>query len=112
MARETQLSDEARTLQVMEVQATKHTRGRRICFTGHLGLARSEYQRIVEDAGMHFEKSVGYGLHYLCTNGDWTAGSLKGAKKSRKLAKAESLGVKIINEKQLLDLLSLPDDDD
>lgn len=110
MARETQQSDEARTLQVLEISPTKHTRGKRICFTGHLGLARSEYQRIVEDAGMRFEKTVGYGLHYLCTNGDWTPGSLKGATKSKKLQKAEKLGVKIIGEKQLLELLSLPDD--
>lgn len=111
MARETQQSDEARTLQVLEVRPTKHTRGKSICFTGHLGLARSEYQRIVEDAGMYFEKSVGRGLNYLCTNGDWTSGSLKGQTKSRKLRKAEDMGVKIIGEKQLLELLSLPEDE-
>jgi NAD-dependent DNA ligase len=111
MARETDLSDVARTLDVLEPVPTKYTQGKRICFTGHLGLPRDQYQRLVEQAGMVVEKNVSWGLHFLCTNKDWTSGSLKGAKKSRKLVKAEQQGTKIIDEKELLDLLSKTDDD-
>ena len=112
MARETELSDLARTLDVLEPVPTKHTRGKRIVFTGHLGLPRDQYQEIVEKAGMVFEKRVAWGVHFLCTNGDWTKNSLKGAKKSIKFIKAEDQGVTIIGEKQLIELLSKTDDDD
>jgi NAD-dependent DNA ligase len=109
MARENEMSDEARTLQVLEPVPTKWTRGKRIAFTGHLGLPRDDYQRIVEMAGMTFEKAVTWGVNYLCTNKVWTTGSIDGTK-SNKLRKAEQMGVKIINEKQLLDLLTKSDE--
>jgi NAD-dependent DNA ligase len=110
MARETELSDVARTLSVMEPVPTKHTRGKRICFTGHLGLPRNQYQEIIEQAGMVFEKRVAWGLNYLCTNSDWTKGSIKGSA-SKKFEQAQRFNVRIINEEQLLELLSKTDDD-
>ena len=105
----TELSDVAKTLQVMEPVPTKHTRGKSVCFTGHLGLPRGEYKKIVEAAGMRFEDRVFWGLDYVCTNSDWN-GLAEGAKVSNKFQKAKQYHVKIINESQLLDLLSKTDD--
>lgn len=104
MARETELTDVTKTMQVLEVVPTKWTRGKRVAFTGHLSVTRDEYAKILADAGMIFEKSVVWGTNILVTNRDWNSGAVDGGK-SNKLRKAESMGVKIMNEEQFHDLL-------
>lgn len=70
--------------------------GKSFCFTGALSLPRKEAQNLVESKGGVVKSSVAKGLDYLVTN-DPHSGSSKNKK-------ANSLGVKIIDEQQFLDL--------
>lgn len=110
MAKENDNSNLAKTLEVLEPIPTKYTIGKSIAFTGHLSLTRERYQQLCEQAGMRFEKAVRYGLTYLCTNRDWNSGSTAEPGKSNKLRKAEEMGVKVISEQKLLDLLTKTED--
>lgn len=93
---------------VME-PAGRPLKGMRICLTGHLSKERSEWVKLIEQAGGIFHKSVGYNTTHLCTNADWSKGSING-KVSSKYAKAQQHGVKIINEQDLVNLLVKEDE--
>jgi len=103
MARINELTDMATIVEVMEVQNA--LRGKRFSITGHLGRPRKEIVAIIEQAGGVFDKAPVWGTNYLITNNDWNKGSTitKGA--SRKLLKAQDIGVKILSEQEFYDML-------
>jgi NAD-dependent DNA ligase len=103
MTRVTETTDFLKIVSVME-PAGKPLKGMRICVTGHLSVSREEWVKLIEQAGGIFHKSVVYGTTHLCTNADWSKGSING-KVSSKYIKAQQFGVKIINEQALVDLL-------
>jgi len=72
--------------------------GSSFCVTGSLtSMGRKEFQAIVIDRGGIAKDTVSEGLTYLVTNDKDTG--------SKKNAKAEKLGVKIINEEEFLNLI-------
>lgn len=62
--------------------------GRRVAFTGTLSVTRTEFTRLLEDAGAYVAGSVSGTTDYL----------IVGDKPGSKLAKATSLGIKVISE--------------
>jgi len=104
MARVSEQTDYWEVLNVMEIPS-ETLRGMRISITGHLSKTRDEVVKIIEDAGGVFDKAPIYGTRYLLTNGDWSEGSTVQAGASRKLLKAQELGVRVIGEKAFIDLI-------
>lgn len=105
MARTNDLTDVVTCLQVMEVD--KVLRGKSFSITGHLSKPRHEIVALIEQAGGRFDSTPSYGTTFLVTNADWTPGSTVGSKSS-KFEKAQRMGLKIISEQRLLDMLSAP----
>lgn len=70
----------------------------KICITGELSEPRKHYQDLIESKGHTFASSVTKDLNYLVAADPFSGSS--------KLAKAEKNGIKIIDEEQLLELLS------
>jgi len=70
--------------------------GKTILFTGTLSKPRDEFEKMAEDAGAKLLSSVTKNLDYLVV----------GEKAGSKLTKAEKLGITILDENALLDLLS------
>jgi NAD-dependent DNA ligase len=103
MARHNETSDFLDVVAVMEPTG-KPLKGMRICISGHLSKDRSSWVELIEQAGGIFHKSIVYGTTHLCTNADWSEGSING-KVSSKYAKAQQFGVKIINEATLLEMI-------
>jgi NAD-dependent DNA ligase len=96
------MTDLATVIEVMEV--TGAFTGKRFSITGHLGRKREDIVKIIETAGGHFDKQPEWGTHYLITNKDWTARTVKqGA--SKKLLRAQERGTKIISEQAFYDML-------
>jgi NAD-dependent DNA ligase len=91
-------------LDVMEI--TGVLRGKSFSITGHLGLPRDQVVAIIERAGGTFHKTPTYGTTYLVTNLDWNEGSTVASGTSRKLIKAREMGIKILSEKQLHDMIT------
>lgn len=80
-------------------------RGKRVSFTGHMGMTREEMVKFISDHGGTFDERPKYGTTFLVTNRDWNKGSTVTAKKSSKLIDAERNGVKIISEKDLVQMV-------
>jgi NAD-dependent DNA ligase len=98
-------TDAANTWAVMDVMdVTNALKGQRVCFTGHLGLARHELVRIIEKAGGECHDDVKSHTTILVTNRDFTKGTVSG-NKSNKIRKAEQYRVKILSEQQFIDLI-------
>ncbi len=76
-------------------EAAGPLQGRRVLFTGTLGMPRSEAQRLAEEAGAVIASSVSRRLDYL----------VAGDKPGSKLDKARSLGVAVLDEQGFLALL-------
>ena len=102
MARNNERTDVVKMLTVMEVE-NRVLYGKSVCITGHLSRPRKEIEELIVQAGGRPEKAVRYGLSYLVTNEDWSKGTVE--KVSSKYAKAQKLGVKIISEQALLDMI-------
>lgn len=69
--------------------------GRSFCITGTLSKTRNEFHKIIEDNGGVVAKGVSGKLNYLVVGEDYGS----------KLDKAESLGVKTIDEKTFLKMI-------
>jgi NAD-dependent DNA ligase len=104
MAKQTESTDILNVMAVNE-DTSNALRGKRVSFTGHLGLTRDEMVKFIEANGGRFDESPKYGTHYLVTNREWNKGSTITEKKSRKLIAAEQNGVKILSEKEFLDMV-------
>lgn len=102
MAHVSELTNVATVAEVMEVEDA--FKGKRFSVTGHLSVTRDRFVELVEKAGGVFDKAPTYGTTYLVTNADWTPNSTVGTK-SKKFEKAQKLGIRIISEKQFLDML-------
>ena len=105
MARENENTNILNVMMVNEDTSTA-LRGKRVSFTGKLGMTRDEMVKFIAAHGGTFDEAPRWGTTYLVTNRDWNKGSTVTPTKSNKLIKAESLGVKIISEKELIDLVS------
>ena len=68
-----------------------------ICITGALSKGRKEYQQLIEEAGHIFAPSITKSVTHLCVS-DKSEGSTK-------TAKAEKLGIPVIDEAGLIELL-------
>lgn len=104
MAKET---EQTAILNVMALNedTSEALRGKRVSFTGHLGMTRTEMVKFIQDHGGTFDERPKWGTHFLVTNRDWNKGSTVTEKKSSKLIEAEKLGVKIISEKDLVEMV-------
>jgi DNA ligase (NAD+) len=78
------------------VERTGPLAGVRVCVTGTLSRPRSEVQKLIEDAGGTFEKSVKKGTNFLVAGADVGETKLKDAQKK---------GVRVIDEPALERLL-------
>jgi DNA ligase (NAD+) len=68
--------------------------GMSFCLTGAMSKPRAQIEKMIEEAGGSAKSSVGSGLTFLVTN-DTASGSAKNLK-------AQKLGIKIINEAELM----------
>ena len=104
MAKET---EQTAILNVMALNedTSEALRGKRVSFTGHLGMTRAEMVKFIQDHGGVYDERPKWGTTYLVTNRDWNKGSTVTAKKSSKLIEAEKLGVKVISEKELVEIV-------
>jgi len=105
MAKQNESTDILNVMMVNE-DTSNALRGRGVSFTGHMGMTRDEMVKYIEAHGGHFDPTPRRGTSYLVSNGDWNKGSTITPKKSRKVLAAEQLGIKVITEKQLVDLVS------
>lgn len=86
-------------------------RGKRVSFTGHLGMTRADMVKFIQDHGGVYDETPKWGTTYLVTNREWNKGSTATEKagsskpKSKKLIEAEKNGVKIISEKDLVEMV-------
>lgn len=103
MAKKGEKSDIWKVIDVME--PGRCLAGKSFSITGHLGLARDEVVRIIEQAGGRFEERPVSGVTYLVTNKSWNRGTTAEPNCSLKLRKAMDNGVKVIDEQQLIDML-------
>lgn len=76
-----------------------------ICITGHMGKPRHEVEELIRRAGGETTSDVVWNTNILVSNQDWSAGTIGNKKKSSKHIKAEKRGIRIINEKQLYDMM-------
>lgn len=70
--------------------------GKSICITGSLSMKRAEFEKLIESNGGVVKSSVTKTTSYLVTNA---------ASDSSKAVNAKKLGVKVLNEKEILDML-------
>jgi len=70
--------------------------GKTFVITGTLSIKRSEAKQLIENNGGKVTGSISSKTDYL----------LAGADAGSKLSKAKSLGIKILSEQELLDMLS------
>lgn len=82
-----------------QTQSNANIEGKSFCITGALSMPRKEYEMLIEKNGGKNLSSVTSKTSYLVTN-DKTSGSNKNKK-------AQELGVTIIDEKELRELLNL-----
>ena len=101
--RNNEMTNVATVLEVMEPSPTA-LRGYRICISGHMGRPRDRIAEMIADAGGEFHKSLTQRTTHLVTNGDWSAGTIKG-KVSSKVRKAREYGARVLSEQQLYDLM-------
>jgi NAD-dependent DNA ligase len=80
-------------------------RGKRVCFTGHMGMTRAEMTKFIQDHGGEVHDGIKWNTNLLVTNRDWNKGSTITEKKSSKLIKAEQQGVKVVSEKELIEIV-------
>jgi BRCT domain type II-containing protein len=104
MAKQNESSDILNVMAVNE-DTSNALRGKRVSFTGHMGMTRDEMVKFIENHGGRFDPVPKWGTTYLVSNGDWNKGSTITPKKSRKVLAAEANGVKVITEKQLVDIV-------
>ena len=102
MARTNSRTDEITILEVMEIEG-EPLKGMTFCITGHLAKPRKEVEALIEQAGGQCTGNVTYGTTYLVSNEDWSAGTVN--KVSSKYNKAKKIGVPIISEARLLEML-------
>jgi DNA ligase (NAD+) len=82
---------------VADAPASGNLTGKSFCITGKLSRSKKLWQEDIEAAGGKFEKSVKRGLDFLvCANPN---------SGSSKLKKAEKMGVEVISEEQLKELV-------
>lgn len=100
-------NDSTDILNVMAVNEDTSTalRGKRVCFTGHMGMTRDEMMKFIVAHGGQVHDGVKGNTNLLVTNRDWNKGSTITEKKSSKLIKAEQQRIKIVSEKELLDMV-------
>lgn len=103
MARKNEKSDFWAVVEVLEPSGV--LRGKSVSVTGHLGVPRKDFIRIVETAGGIFNDTPVWGTTYLVTNMDWNAGTTVDPKKSLKLKKAEQNRIKVISEEDFCKIL-------
>lgn len=106
MAKESALTGVVEAAAVIGVNPDS-LKGARIAITGHLSTPRKEFEKLISDAGGVFDKTVTYGTNFLVTNAEWT--NIEG-KTSSKFDKAKKMGVKIISEAKLLEMMTKNDD--
>lgn len=107
MARNNERSNEVVVAEVMDAGVDEKVfRGKSFSITGHLSQTRERIVSLIEGAGGTFHKTPAWGTTYLITNADWSEGSTIASGTSRKLEAARRNGVKIINERTFLDLLT------
>lgn len=106
MAHESKLTNVVEAAAVIGVNPNA-LKGARVAITGHLSTPRKEFEKLISDAGGVFDKTVTYGTTYLTTNADWTG--IDG-KTSSKFDKAKKMGVKIISEAKLIELMTKNED--
>jgi len=104
MAKQNESSDILNVMAVNE-DTSNALRGKRVSFTGHMGMKRDEMVKFIENHGGRFDETPKWGTTYLVSNGDWNKGSTITPKKSRKVLAAEANGVKVITEKELVDIV-------
>ena len=112
MARINEFTDLSLVFEILEVEGTltrKSWNNRNIplvfSISGHLGRSRKDMISIIEQAGGEFRATPSrMDCDYLITNNDWNKGSTKG-KVSKKVAKAQRDGIKIISEQEFYDML-------
>ena len=105
MARENENTNILNVMMVNEDTSTA-LRGKRVSFTGKLGMTRDEMVKFIAAHGGTFDEAPRRGTTFLVTNRDWNKGSTITPTKSRKLIAAEENGVKILSEKELIDFVS------
>jgi DNA ligase (NAD+) len=103
MARINSTTDELTVIEVMEIDG-EPLKGMTFCITGHLAKPRKDVEALIEQAGGRCVGTITYGTTYLVSNGDWTPGSVKGNLSSKHI-KAQKIGVPIISERKLLEML-------
>lgn len=104
MAKQNESSDILNVMAVNEDTSTA-LRGRRVCFTGHMGMTRDEMSKFIEAHGGWVHDGIKGDTNLLVTNREWNKGSTITEKKSSKLIKAERQGVRVVSEKDLLDMV-------
>lgn len=104
MAKQNESSD-ILTVMAINEDTSSALRGKRVCFTGHMGMTRDEMSKFIEAHGGQVHDGIKGNTNLLVTNRDWNKGSTITEKKSSKLIKAEQQGVKIISEKELVDMV-------
>ncbi len=104
MAKQTQSSDMLNVMMVNEDKSSALA-GKRICFTGHLGMTRDQMVAFIQNHGGEWHDNIKWNTNLLVTNRDWNKGSTVTEKKSSKLIKAEQQRITIISEKELEEMV-------
>lgn len=87
-------------LTIISLKAGDAQSGLSFCFTGAMNQPRSYYQKLVTEQGFINKSSVVKGLTYLVCNED---------RRSNKSVRAEKYGVKVISEKEFLEMIGNPE---
>ena len=74
MAKQNESSDILNVMAVNE-DTSNALRGKRVSFTGHMGMKRDEMVKFIENHGGRFDETPKWGTTYLVSNGDWNKGS-------------------------------------
>lgn len=104
MAKQNESTDILNVMAVNEDTSTA-LRGKRVCFTGHMGMTRDEMSKFIEAHGGQVHDGIKGNTNLLVTNRDWNKGSTITEKKSSKLIKAEQQRIQIVSEKELVDMV-------
>ena len=110
MARINEFTDLSLVFEILEVEGTltKKIWNKNVplifSISGHLGRSRKDMISIIKQGGGEFRPTPVWDCDYLITNNDWNEGSTKG-KVSKKVAKAQREGIKIISEQEFYDML-------